>query len=388
MKNLQLKAGLLLLAATFFSHITFAQLIHLEEDGNKLQVQKMVATTSVKDQGRTGTCWSFSTTSFIESEALRQGKGEHDVSEMYFVRHNYPAKAKHYVRMQGYANFGQGSLSHDVTTIVKNHGILPEEIYDGKKGEEEYDHTELIGVLKGFLEGVVEGRSAKPTEHWTTAFDRVLDTYLGEVPEAFDYKDKKYSPEDFADEVLGFDPSNYIEITSYEHQPFYEKLVLEVPDNWASASYYNLPIDELEAVMDNAIDKGYSIAWDGDVSEKSFSHKKGMAIIPETDWEEMSKSDKKHIFDEVIKEKEITQDMRQETYEDYSTTDDHLMHIVGLIVDGNGTKYYVTKNSWGADSNDFGGYLYMSKAYNRLKCVAIMVHKDAVPESLKKKLNI
>ncbi len=339
-------------------------------------IDKKVECTEVKSQDRTGTCWSFATASFLESEMIRKGKGTHDLSEMYVVRNTYRDKAKNYVLRQGKANFSQGSLSHDLIRVAKRHGIVPESIYSGKlEGEEKHDHSEMEAVLKGMLDGVLKRKRLSPK--WAKAFDCVVDTYLGEIQEEFTYNGKTYTPKSFANE-MEINPNDYISITSYTHQPFYESFVLEIPDNYSNGSFYNVPLDELQAIVDNAIKNGFSVAWDGDVSEKGFSAKNGIAVLPKDE-------KRKDLFETPGDEVKVTQQMRQETFESYATTDDHLMHLTGISKDQKGNQYYVIKNSWG-ELSDYKGYLHMSSAYFELKTVAVMVHKDAIPSSIAKKL--
>jgi len=359
-----------------------------KEKGYVFSNIKKIKTTPVISQGATGTCWSFATTSFIETELIRMGKGEIDLSEMYPVRNAYKSKALNYIRFHGKANFSQGGQAHDVLNSIRKYGMIPEEIYSGLNyGEEKHIHGELVAVLNGMLEGVVKNRNRKLTPVWQKAFNSVLDAYLGEVPENFTYKNKDYTTKTFAGE-LEFNPDDYIEFTSYTHHPFYSTFTLEVPDNWSSDIYYNLPFDEIIEVMDYALDNGYSVCWDGDVGERGFSQKNKVAIIPEKEWRDMSEEEINEIFESPNLEKKITQQMRQETFDNYTTTDDHLMHIVGSAEDEKGTRYYLTKNSWGEESNDFGGYLYMSESYVRLKTIAIMIHKDAIPKHIADKLGI
>ena len=347
---------------------------------------KNLKTTSVKSQDRTGTCWCFATTSFLETELIRMGKGEFDLSEMFFIRNTFETKALNYVRFHGKTNFGQGGQAHDVVNEIAENGIVPESVYSGKVyGQEKHNHSEQNAVLKGMLDGVIKSR--KPTPVWENAYNSVLDAYLGEVPASFTFEGKTYTPESF-EKYLGINPDDYIELTSYSHNPYYESFVLEMPDNWSYDGYYNLPVDDLIEVMKKAITAGYSVAWDGDMSDKGFSHKNGVAVVPESDWENMSDEVKDSVFVKPGKEKQITQEMRQEAFANYTVTDDHLMHLTGMVKDKNGTYYFLTKNSWGPESNDFGGYLYMSESFVRLHTMALMIHKDALPKDIKEKLGL
>ena len=332
-------------------------------------VQKSLDTTDVKSQGSTGTCWSFASTSFIESELMREGKGKHDLSEMFVVKNVYLDKAHNFLRRQGKTNFGQGALAHDYIKAASDHGLVPEEVFDGlEDGAEKHDHSEMFSVLDGMLKGLVARRrlSAK----WPTAFESVVASYLGNSPTEFSYDGKTFSPKSFA-ESLDFDSRNYVNLTSFSHRPFEEQFVLEIPDNFSSGLFQNLPIDELVATIDHAIEQGYTVAWDGDVSERGFSKSKGIAVLPIKDREDFLKFP----GEEMV----VDQEMRQATFEEHSTTDDHLMHLTGIAHDQNGSKYYLIKNSWG-EVGDHDGYLYMSEAYVRLKTIAILVHKDVVKE--------
>lgn len=332
--------------------------------------------TSIKNQQRTGTCWSFSTVSFLEAELLRMGEEQHDLSEMYIVRNIYKDKARNYVLRQGKANFSQGSLNHDVMRALNMGGIIPEEAYSGKlPGENIHDHSEMERALKGMLDGILKGK--RLSDKWMGAFSCILDNYMGAVPETFTYKGKSYTPASFT-ESLGINPADYVTLTSFSHHPFYESFILEIPDNYSNGSYYNIPLDELQAIADYALSQGYTVAWDGDVGEKGFSAGKGIAVIP-------ADKSQDELFDEPVKEATVDQEMRQKAFESYATTDDHLMHLTGTAVDQNGTKYYLTKNSWG-EISPYKGYLHMSSAYFRMKTVGIMVHKDAIPEDIAAKL--
>lgn len=342
----------------------------------------------VQNQYRTGTCWSFATISFLESELIRLGKGEHQLSEMFMVRYVYPAKAIEYVRRHGNSNFGQGSLSHDVMKVIAHHGMVPEEAYPGLEyGMETHNHGELAAVLKGFADGVLARRSGLLTNVWLDAYHAILDVYLGAPPATFRYQGQTYTPQRFAAE-MGIIPEDYVELTSYAHHPFYTQFVLEVPDNWANSLYHNLPLDELMEVMNYALANGHTIAWDGDVSERTFSHREGLAVLPAKSWEDMTEDERREVFIKPLEELSVNQQNRQQTFDNFSTTDDHLMHINGTARDQNGTLYYLTKNSYGTANNPMDGYLYMSESYVRMKTIAIMVHKDAIPAGIKRKLGM
>ncbi|MCF8243352.1 MAG: aminopeptidase [Melioribacteraceae bacterium] len=364
------------------------------EDKDKQQFEMIyeIPTTPVKSQDRSGTCWSFATTSFVETELLHMGKGEHDLSEMYFVYFPYLEMAEKYMRYHGSFNFGPGGQAHDVMNVIREFGFVPETSYTGKIVDPEiHNHSEMHSVLNSMLDAAMKRRGGKLSPVWDDAFKAVLDIYLGKLPEKINYDGNEYTPKEFSD-ALGFNPDDYIEFTSYESYPFFEKVNLEIPDNWSHDLYYNLPIDELISVMNYALENGYSVDWDGDVSEKEFSMDEGYAIVPaekdedENDEEDMEEEELDEEENEgPEKEKEITQEMRQETFDNFSTTDDHLMHITGLAENQNGSKFYLTKNSWG-EKGKYDGFIYMSEPFVRLKTVAIMVHKNAVPDGVKNKL--
>ena len=333
-------------------------------------VQTSIETTDVKSQGNTGTCWCFASTSFIESELIRQGKGKVDLSEMFVVKNVYLNKAHNFLRRQGKTNFGEGALAHDYIRAASQHGLVPESVYDGlDEGDTKHDHAEMFSVLNGMLEGLVKRR--RLSDRWPTAFESVTATYLGESPLEFSFDGENYSPQSFA-KHLGFNADDYVNISSFSHHPFGKQFVLEIPDNFSSGLFQNMPIDDLVSTIDHAIENGYSVAWDGDVSERGFSKSAGLAVLPVKDREGFLKT--------IGEEIEVDQEMRQETFEEHSTTDDHLMHLTGIAHDQDGNKYYLIKNSWG-EVGKHDGYLYMSEAYVRLKTVAILVHKDAVKPS-------
>jgi len=335
--------------------------------------EKRVQCSEIKNQQRTGTCWSFATSSFIESELKRKGL-DVDVSEMFIVRKVYEDKAFNYVMRQGKANFSQGSLSHDLMRTVAREGIVPEKNYMGRKSvQESFNHTEMEKGLKGFLDGVIAAKH--PTNKWRKAVSAVLDVYLGKVPQDFKINGKKYNAIALRD-MLQLKDEEFVSLTSFTHHPFYSDFILEIPDNYSNGKFKNVPLDELKSIVDHALSKGYSIAWDGDVSEKGFSHKNGIAILPVDNKRE-------DLFTVPGEEIKVTQSVRQEAFESWSTTDDHLMHLVGKSVDQDGTAYYLIKNSWG-DENQHEGYLYMSESYFLMKTVAIMVNKNGLPDQTKK----
>ncbi len=332
----------------------------------------------VKSQDRTGTCWSFATSSFLESELMRMGKPEYDLSEMFFVRNIYLRKAQNYLLRQGKAQFSQGGLSHDVISAFKYAGAVPEEVFSGRiEGDTQHDHSEMATALKGMLDALIGQK--RISEKWKAGFEALMNAYLGTPPETFTYQGKEYTPKSFASS-LGIHPDDYVSFTSYTHHPFGEQMILEIPDNYANGAYYNVPMEDLLAITDYAVEQGYSVAWDGDVSEKGFSAKNGIAVLPVDPKRE-------DLFENPGEETDVTQELRQLTFQNYSTTDDHLMHITGIAKDQDGEKYYYTKNSWGAIS-PYQGYVYMSAPYFRLKTVGLMVHKNAVPEYIRKRLGI
>lgn len=339
--------------------------------------------TSVKDQANSGTCWCYATLSFLESELLRTGKGEFDLAEMYVVRYNYIERMKDNYYKGGKGNVDQGSVCHMAINVIDKYGIVPQSVYNGiNYASEGNDHTELSAYIKAISAASVSLKNR--SEEYFELEKALMDAYLGEVPESFEYEGKTYTPESFAG-YLGIDKDDYVEITSFSHHPFYEKVDVEVPDNWDHGKMYNLPLDEFMSVIDRALEKGYTLVWDGDVSEPGYVFSKGIAIIPED-----GTMDRKKVMESetVIPEKEITQEIRQKGYENFVTTDDHLEHITGMATDQNGTRYYKVKNSWAADSNMYGGYHYISESYMRAKTISVMLHKDALSKDIKKKLGL
>jgi len=329
--------------------------------------------SNVKSQGNTGTCWSYSTSSFLESEIKRITDMDVDLSEMYTVRNTYPKKAWNYVMRQGKAQYSEGGLAHDVLNSVENYGLVPETAFTGLAANDtKHNHSEMIAVTKAMLDAYIKNPARKLSPRWKKSVEAILDIYLGENPKTFTYNGKEYTPKSFQ-EAVKINPSDYITLTSFSHQPFYNDFVLNIPDNFSNGSMHNVPLDELERIMYTTLKKGYSIELDIDVSEKTFSSKNGIAVIPEDD------KTKLEALLGIKKEKEITQEYRQQEFENFTTTDDHLMHITGIAKDQNGTIYYKTKNSWGSDGNrvKYGGYVYISAAYFKLKAISITLNKNA-----------
>ncbi len=366
-----------------------AQTLSNKKNGNyKFTTVKNLESIEVQSQGQSSTCWTFSSLSFFESELLRMKKPRVNLSEMFIVHTAYNMKADKFVRMHGEVAFAPGGAFHDVVTVMKDSGIVPQSVYaglaNGEKGGK-INHNELDELTKTIAESVV--KSNKPGIAWKKAMNSTLDAYLGPMPKTFQYDGKTYTPRSFAD-MLGLNMNNYIEFSSFNHHPFYSKFLLEVPDNWAGGQVYNLPLDEMMAVIDNAIMNGYSVAWGADVSEKGFSFKNGVAIVPEGNWEDVKTDKVDSIVNAPAKQMVINQDNRQEAFDNYETQDDHGMHITGIVKDQNGVKYYIIKNSWGTKKNDCDGYFYASEAYVRYKTTSIMVHKDVVKKETAVKLGL
>lgn len=341
--------------------------------------------TSVKNQQHSSTCWSFSTLSFFESELKRMGKGDFDLSEMWVVRNAYIQKAVKYVRLHGLINFGPGGAFHDPLNVLKNNGLLPGSAYANLlPGDKSINHDEMDKALKNFVDGIA--KSEKISQTWVKAFEGMLDGYLGKPQESFTYNGKTYTAKTFSD-MLGLKAEDYVDITSYSHHPYYSKFILEIPDNWSWDPVTNVPLDDMIKILDHALTNGYTAAWGADVSDKGFAHRKGLAMIPDKDWSEMSKAEKDSVFIRPVKQKVITQEIRQRDYDTFETTDDHGMQITGLYKDANGGKWYKIKNSWGED-NPCGGYFYASENYIRLRTMNFMIHKDGLPKDIKDKLGI
>lgn len=356
----------------------------------KFSIVKNLDATAVQNQNQTGTCWSFSSLSFFESELIRMGKGkEYNLSEMFVARKAYPLKADNYLRMHGRNNMAEGGGFPDVVQVIKKYGMVPEEVYTGKKNPKDpHNHAMLEASLKGIVNAAADDKNTKiDFEAVHNSIEATCDAYLGKVPEKFTYKGKEYTPRTYAD-ATGINPDDYVFITSFTHHPFYSKFVLEVPDNWNWEQMYNVPLNEFQEIMQYSITNGYTFAWAADVSEKGFRFKEGLAIVPETPIAEMTDEEKSNLVKKPHAQLKVTQEARQLAFDNYETQDDHGMHIVGLVKDQNGTPYYVVKNSWGKDRNECDGYFFASESYVLYKTTSIMLHKKALPPAIAKKLGI
>jgi bleomycin hydrolase len=387
-----------LLSIGISTTLLFAQTTNVE--GSKYQFKKMVQldATPVQSQGQTGTCWSFSATSFFESEIQRLTKKQVVLSEMYVVRKAYEMKAEKYIRMDGKVNFGEGGAFHDVPLVIEKYGIVPYEVYTGLNEAKSYNHGEMFNQLNTLMNDVISRLSAPEgiTDEWKRKFNDILNRGIGKDIETFEWNGTRYTPKSFASS-LGLDMKNYVSLTSFTNHPMYSECMLEIPDNWAWGKSYNVSMDDLFDVTVAALKNGYTVAWGADVSEKGFSFKNGIAIVPADPGmiEVIGKDDKRfndagaerksNAFLEPMKELAITPELRQKAYDNKTTTDDHGMHIVGLYTDQNGTRYLMVKNSWGT-SNMPKGYLFVSESYFKYKTINIYLHKDAVTQQVKTKL--
>lgn len=378
--------GFLLLFITFSANATQLPPV-TNAEGSNYRFRRLVHldATPVQDQGYTGTCWSFSGMSFFESELLRMGKDITNLSEMYVARKAYELKAEMYVRLDGKTNFGQGGEFHDIPAVIRAFGIVPEEVYTGLNyGAVEHNHSEMFNVLKGSVDGVIKHMNSRNFDGlstaWKGAIKGILDAYFGEDIESFEYKGVEYTPKSYA-KHLGLNMDEYLSVTSFTNHPMHKLCQLAIPDNWSRQGSWNVTLDQMFEVTVKALESGFTVGWTADVSEDGFDHGKGLAINPvDTD---LLTAKEGNAFMNPVEEIKVTQEMRQEGYDNKTTQDDHLMHIVGLCEDQNGTKFFFVKNSWGTE-NYPEGFLYVSESYFKMKTIYVYLHQDGFSKDVKK----
>lgn len=343
----------------------------------------------VENQGHSGTCWSYATNSFLESEMAKAGREPVALSQIFTARNAYVEKGKQYVRMHGAITLGDGGECHDVINMYRKYGALPQSVYTGLNyGTKVNDFSQMAALQKAFLNTVIDMPAKNGLmPNWVEAYIGIIDAYLGTPPDTFTFNGKQYTPKTFAKEVVGLNPDDYIEVSSFMDYPMYQTFVMPVPDNWAMGSVYNVPFNDITDIIDTALQRGYTIAWATDVSEKAFSWKNGVAYVPEKDYDDMTDKEKEDMFMGPKPEKKVTAEMRQKAFDEYQTTDDHGMQIIGLAKDLNGKPYYIVKNSWG-EKNDYKGYLYVTKDFVRYKTTAFLLNKNALTDEMQQKLNL
>lgn len=387
--------------ASLFSVSALAQESEEDEEEFEFTTIKELPITSIKNQNQSGTCWAFSSLGFFEAELLRMGKGEYDLCEMFLAHKTYQDRAKASVRLHGDISFAEGGSFYDCVYCMKNYGMVPQSAMPEPGtlyGDSLPNFTELFKITTAYVDGIAKSKSKKLSPTWLKGLTAVLDTYLGECPEKFTYNGKEYTPQSYM-QSTGINLDDYVSITSFMHHPFYEQFILEIQDNWRWGSSYNLPLDEFMRVMDNAIRTGYTFAWGSDVSEDGFT-RDGVAVCPDVEklrsqegsdmarWLGMTRSERREILSSTpMPEITVTQEMRQEAYDNWETTDDHGMLIYGLAKDQNGKEYFMVKNSWGK-IGEYDGVWYVSKAFVAYKTINILVHKDALPKDIAQKLGI
>jgi bleomycin hydrolase len=387
----------------FLSFFAFSQTVtNIEGSNYKFTKVHHLDATPVQSQGKTGTCWSFSGLSFFESELIRKGnKNPEALSEMFVVRKSYENKTDKFIRMDGKINFSEGGAFHDIPWVIKNYGIVPYDVYNGLNGNESFDHAEFFEVLNGSVQGLLKYMSASSngiSSSWKPAINGILDAYLGNDIKEFQWKGKTFTPQSYASSI-GLNMQDYVSLTSFTNHAPYATCQLAIPDNYNWGDSYNVGLDDLMATVTNALANGYTVAWGADVSEKGFSFKNGIALVPEDlstiqvsgkdnrNYNDAGADRNSNAFLSPTKEISVTEELRQKGYDNKTTTDDHGMHIVGMYKDQNGTNYLLVKNSWGT-GNYPKGYLYVSEQYFRLKTINIYLHKGGISSDLKKKLSL
>jgi len=350
---------------------------------------KKLPISSIKNQYRTGTCWSFSVLSVLESEIISMGYEEIDLSDMFIVRNAYSEKATKYVRMHGSIKFSGGGALDDPIKMIKKYGIVPEEIYPGlKKGEKKHNHHEMDEILKGYVDKIIESQDNKLSPVWYDGFKSLLDTYLGEIPDSFEFKGETYTPKTYLTKY-NINLDDYVLITSFSHHPFYKKFILEVPDNWSWGEAYNLPLEDLKQTLYYAIENNHTIAWATDISDIGFQYRKsGIAIVPEKNWDEMTDEEMDIAISSPVLQKNISQELRQTAFDTYETQDDHGMQIYGTAKDQDGNNYFIVKNSWGITNSKYNGILYASESYVLYKTLSILLNKNGIPIEIRNKLGL
>ncbi len=383
-----MKLKILFLGALFFTNFIIAQNIELENKTNsnnqpyKFTTVIDIEASNVKSQGNTGTCWSFSTSSFIESEIFKNTGKMIDLSEMYNVYFTYRLKSWAYVMRQGKIQFSEGGLAHDVLNSIELNGLVPETTYSGIFNEANiYDHSKIVPELKIVLDAYIKNDLNSKYANWKFSVDSILNNHIGSPKKEFTYNHKKYTPKSFL-KMTKFKPNDYITLTSFTHRPYNYEFVLNIPDNFSNGDFYNIELNQLVNEVDNALKNGYTLALDCDVSEKTFSSKYGIAVLPKN-----SELNAKSLLN-IVEEKVVTPEFRQQEFENYNTTDDHLMHLIGLVKDQNGNEYYKIKNSWGTNSKRIGneGYIYMSKPFFKLKTISVLVNKNGLSKKMQEKI--
>lgn len=405
MKKILFIAALTAMSANIFAQTDTTKVQRAQKDnteGFRFTTIDSVGITPVKDQNRSSTCWAFSTLGFLESEVLRTKGKEIDFSEMFVVSKTMIDRATYCVRLYNEPNFAPGGSAYDVIYCMGHYGLVPQEAMPGiRYGWTDNDtlpvHSELDHVAGGYLKGLKGLKKLSPV--WREGLQAIYDTYLGACPEEFEYEGKKYTPQSFV-QALGLNADDYVSITSYTHHPFYERFALEVPDNWRMDQMYNVPMEDMMRIIDYALAQGYTLAWGADVSEVGFT-RKGIGVMPDADkgadltgsdmahWLGLSESDKREeLTKKPLPEMVITQEMRQQAFDSWENTDDHGMQIFGVAKDQNGKRYYMVKNSWGTQKSDYKGIWYVSEAFMQYKTNDVLLHKDALPKDIRKKLGI